>query len=59
MAIHVVMFITAIIANTKTRLNKKTALQICMIILFFLSALRYSVGNDYDRYKELFDWFHC
>ncbi len=56
MAIHVVMFITAIIANTKTRLNKKTALQICMIILFFLSALRYSVGNDYDRYQELFDY---
>lgn len=56
MAIHVVMFITAIIANTKTRLNKKTALQICMIILFFLSALRYSVGSDYDRYEELFDF---
>ncbi len=56
MAIHVVMFITAIIANAKTRLNKKTAIQICMIILFLLSALRYSVGNDYDRYSDLFDY---
>ena len=55
MAIHAVMIFTAIIANAKTRLNKKTALQICMIILFLLSALRYSVGNDYDRYNTLFE----